>query len=435
MYYICDILFFKLIRMKKIIIIFLTVVNFSAAWGQTSKQEIFDTPEKTGGVQYAYPVEDIKPQTTPPKDYNPFYISHYSRHGSRYLVSDDDYKWILGVFEEAHAAKSLTPLGEDVYTRLQKVWEQVEGRGGDLSSVGVDQMRGIAQRMYNSYPDIFAGKTSISARSTLVVRCVLSMDAFSERLKELNPSLDITREASNKYMGYLCHDTKESQEFKSSKGPWREEYRKFVNNHIHPGRIINTLFADDVYVLKRINPESTMQSLFRVASNMQNINSGISFYDLFEKQELFDLWQCSNYSLYTCGGNAASNNGLMMANAKPLLKNIIDSANEAIASKDKSATLRFGHDGNITPLASLLHLDGCYTSISDPADYYKAWSDFRVAPMAGNIQIIFYRHKKTDAVIVKFMLNENEILIPPVKSDILPYYKWKDIEAFYNSIL
>ncbi|MBK5721049.1 histidine-type phosphatase [Dysgonomonas sp. Marseille-P4677] len=421
--------------MRKLVMIFLAVIYFTTLWGQTSKQEIFDTPEKTGGVQYAYPVHDIKPYTAPPKDYNPFYISHYSRHGSRYLVNDSDYKWILDVFEEAYTAKSLTPLGEDVYSRLQKVWNQVEGHGGDLSPLGVDQMRGIAERMYTNYPDIFSNGISISARSTLVVRCVLSMDAFCERLKELNTSLNITREASNKHMNYLCHDTKESQEFKSSKGPWREEYRKFVNKHVHPDRIINTLFSDSTYILKRINPESTMQALFRVASNMQNISSSVSFYDLFDKEELFDLWQCSNYSLYTCGGNAASNKGLMMNDAKPLLKNIINSANETIVSKNKSATLRFGHDGNITPLASLLHLEGCYASVSDPTDYYKVWSDFKVAPMAGNVQIIFYRHKKTDDIIVKFMLNENETLIPPVKSDILPYYKWKDIENFYNSIL
>ena len=69
----------------------------------------------------------------------------------------------------------------------------------------------------------------------------------------------------------------------------------------------------------------------------------------FEKQELFDIWQIHNYKNYVCDGPSPMTNGLMVANAKPTLENIIAAADEAIASGRNSATFRFAHDGNIIP--------------------------------------------------------------------------------------
>ena len=54
--------------------------------------------------------------------------------------------------------------------------------------------------------------------------------------------------------------------------------------------------------------------------------------------------------------------------------------------------------------------------------------------MAGNIQLIFYRKAGSDDVLVKFLLHEKETSIP-VKTDMAPYYHWKDVEAFYRSEL
>lgn len=421
----------------KYISLFIFLFISVAIHAQTTKQELFDTPEKAGGVYYAYPEKDIKKQTDPPKGYEAFYISHYGRHGSRYLINDSDYKWALDLFSDAHNKNALTPLGEDVFTRLQKVWEEAEGRGGDLSPLGVQQLRGIAERMYTSFPQIFNNKADLSARSTIVIRCVLSMDAFCERLKEFNPALQITRESSNKYMKYLNFHTQQALDFRGKDGGiWREEYKKFEQNHTRPERLVKSLFHDSIYVVKKVNPFNLMWALFGIAVDMQNIETKVTFFDLFEKEEIFDLWQCPNYRLYVCDATSAQNGGtLMMSNAKPLLENILESANKLISTKGNGATFRFGHDGNVVPLAALLHLENCYNSVGDPREFYKAWSDFKIVPMAANIQMVFFRNKNSDNILVKFLLNERETLIPPVKSDILPYYHWKDIETFYKSLL
>lgn len=78
--------------MKRIISL-LTVLAAGAlaAPAQTSLEEIRENPDRAGGVYLAYPNIDGAPVTPAPKGYEPFYISHFSRHGSRYLISDKDY--------------------------------------------------------------------------------------------------------------------------------------------------------------------------------------------------------------------------------------------------------------------------------------------------------------------------------------------------------
>ena len=180
----------------------------------------------------------------------------------------------------------------------------------------------------------------MSARSTVVIRCVLSMDAFCERLKEFNPKMRIERESSNKYMDYLNFHTQEAMKFTSRKGPWYEEFRKFEEEHVRPERLMNTLFNSKEYIRKNVNPEELMRGLYWVASDMQNVEPEVCFYDIFEKQELFDIWQIHNYKNYVCDGPSPMTNGLMLANAKSLVENIMDSADAAIASGTNSATDR-----------------------------------------------------------------------------------------------
>lgn len=427
----------KLISMKYIGTLFSTLVlSIGVVCAQTIKEEVYDKLEKAGGVYFAYPENSIVAQTPPPKSYEAFYISHFGRHGSRYLISDDQYKTFLDLLDDAAQHNALSDLGKDVLQRLAKVWEEAEFRGGDLSPLGLRQQRGIAERMYFSYPKVFQNNAELSAQSTTVLRCALSMDAFSERLKELNPKLDIPRDASMKYQRYLNFHTKESEDFNSSKSTWIASYIQFENSHIQPERLVRSLFTDNSYIQKRVNGRQLMLGLYEIAVGMQNIETKLSFFDIFERQELFNLWQCKNYRNYVSDGNAAVNEEVMFGNAKPVLKDILDRADQMISTKGSGAAFRFAHDGNIIPLAMLLHLDNTYNSVSDNTEFYKAWSNFKVAPMAGNIQMVFYRSKKNpDDVIVKFMLHENEVLVPPVKTDMAPYYHWKDVRSYYQSLL
>jgi hypothetical protein len=51
--------------------------------------------------------------------------------------------------------------------------------------------------------------------------------------------------------------------------------------------------------------------------------------------------------------------------------------------------------------------------------------------------MIFYRSKKSPDILVKIMLNENEVHLPiaSVSSDAQYYYKWSEVEKFWRGIL
>lgn len=415
--------------MAAVIAAFVCIINIHA---QTAWEEIVENPNKSGGVYYAYPTT-IADNTPAPKGYTPFYISHYGRHGSRYLISDSDYTGIASLMHKADSMNALTPLGKDVMMRIDSLMIETAGRGGDLSPLGVRQHKGIAERMFKNYPQVFKDSAEISARSTVVIRCVLSMDAFCERLKELNPKLKTTRESSGRYMNYMNYHSPESNAFTGKEGYWHEEYRKFEENNVKGERMADALFSDPKFKSRYVNPRELMWSLYWLASDMQNVETDLSFYDLFTPEELFGLWQCFNYRFYVCDSNYKGNNGMMLANARPLVKNVIESAEAAIKSPKPSATLRFGHDGNLIPFAGILGIENCDTSVENPDEFKDAFVDYRIAPMAGNIQLVFFRKSPKDTkdsdILVKILHNEKEVKIP-VSTDIWPYYKWEDVKNF-----
>lgn len=405
----------------------------ATTYSQTTSQEVYDNLNKSASVYYAYPRID-ECYTPAPAGYKLFYVSHYGRHGSRYLISDADYLSVMQVLEKAAAVGFLSEKGKDVYHRLESVWKDARGLGGQLTPLGYRQHREIAERMFRNFPEAFKGDRHISARSTVVIRCALSMATFCETLKGLNPKLQITYGSGDRYMNYLNYWNEDARNFTSDESPWRENYRKFRKEHIRLERLMKLLFTNQAYVEQHINAEELMIGLYWIASDMQNVDLGISFYDIFEKKELFDIWQVFNYGHYVCNGTCPWGKEIVQRTFIPLLENILDSAKEAIEERSVAATLRFGHDGNVMPLTGLLHLEGCYAEETNPENFYKVWSDFKIVPMAANVQLIFFSKKGNDDILVKFMLNEKEVKIP-LKSDIAPYYHWKDVEKFYRDYI
>lgn len=400
---------------------------------QTTFEEISADLNKAGGVYLAYPTVETK-QTPAPKGYKPFYVSHYGRHGSRYLLGDRDYQWIIQLMEKAETVNGLTPLGHDVLKRLNMVWEEAQGRAGDLTPLGVRQHQGIAERMSKNFPEVFRGKRHVSARSTVVYRCAMSMVAFGDRLKQLNPQLDMSYEMSEKYMSYLNYHSARSNAFThGKKGPWVEEYRKFEEAQVHPHRLVSTLFSNADFIRCEVNPSELMWGLYWIAVDMQDMETPVSFFDLFTAKEMFDLWQCVNYRFYMGNANPLASNGIVMANAKSLVENILESADAAIKDRSIAATLRFGHDGNVIPLLALLQIENFDVAVAGPAEVYKHWCDFKATPMASNVQIVFFENKAGD-ILLKFMHNEKEVHIP-VKTDQWPFYHWNDVKEYYQKRL
>ena len=146
---------------------------------QTAKEEIANNHflSASNYLDYDnYPA--TKPLTKAPKGYEPYYLTHYGRHGSRWLLNDDSYMDDIKTLRKAQKYGKLTAKGAEVLQKLERFYPCTVKRLGDLTTVGERQHHGIGRRMVEHFPEIFLKKNvSIDARSTVVVRCILSMTA------------------------------------------------------------------------------------------------------------------------------------------------------------------------------------------------------------------------------------------------------------------
>ena len=415
----------------------LTLLVFSCSlltsFAQTAKEEIYADILKSGSNYMAYQAP-TKALTKAPKGYEPFYMSHYGRHGSRWLINENDYTSVIRVFRRANELGKLTPLGKEALAKLERFIPTTKGRLGELSDIGEQQHHGIGRRMTENFPEIFSGKDAeVDARSTVVVRCILSMTAECEELTAFNPQMKMHNDVSESYQYYLNHNfSQRLKDASRNRGSIVDEYKK---KYTHPERFCRALFNDESYWNDEdFRPRSFMRAVFNVITNMQSHGNGEDMWNLFTTEECYDLWKIVNIDWYLGYGAAPQTGGIMQFNQADLLHNIIETTDTIMASKTfkNGATLRFGHEVCVMPLACLLELDSCGRQVQDLDHLEDYWVNYRIYPMACNIQLVFYRSKKQkDApILVKALLNEKEATLP-VPTDQYPYYKWDDLRAYY----
>jgi hypothetical protein len=81
-----------------------------------------------------------------------------------------------------------------------------------------------------------------------------------------------------------------------------------------------------------------------------------------------------------------------------------------------------------------MDLNGMGKVVNSLDSLANQWQNYKVFPMACNIQMVFYHNPSNSDVILKVLLNEHEAALP-VASDIKPYYHWKDVKAYYENKL
>lgn len=424
--------------MKKNFFIALLLSSFilplSSVKAQSPREEFKQNINKSGSNYYAYPGPEQHKLTPAPKGYTPYYISHYGRHGSRYLIGKNDYDRAWSVLLRADSLGKLTDYGKDVLRRVILLRNEADLRRGELTILGAEQHRDIARRMYERFPEVFKGVTDIDAKSTVVIRCILSMENALQELKSINPKLRIRHDASEHDMWYMNHDDKRLKD-----RIWtpvaREKYDAFKARHANYDRVMRTLFNDTAYVRHEVNAENLNYHLFKLASNIQSseIRHSVTLYDLFTADEIYDNWMIENAGWYLGYGPCPLNGALQLFSQRHLLGKIIEEADQNLGKSHPGATLRYGHEVCVMPLACLLELDNCGKQIADfeqlPAE---GWLNYKIFPMGCNIQLIFYKPKKrTGDILVKVLLNENEATLP-LEAVTGPYYKWTDFRAYFT---
>ncbi|MBP5772390.1 MAG: histidine-type phosphatase [Bacteroidaceae bacterium] len=368
------------------------------------------------------------PLTPAPKGYEPYYLTHYGRHGARWLLGDGEYSGPMNVLRKAAEQDKLSAKGAEVLKQLEKFYPTTLKRLGDLTTVGERQHHGIGRRMVRNFPEIFKRRNvSIDARSTVVVRCILSMTAECEELAAANPTARIHNDVSEAFQYYLNAPWPKLLGEQNRRGTSiRQENRK---RWTHPERLMSVLFTDEEWAKDSVDANGFMRSLFYIANNMQSHDTDIDLLSLFTNEELYDLWRIKNVDWYLSYGAAPQTGRVMPFSQAALLRNIIQTADTV---RNVQATLRFGHEVCVLPLACLLELGDCGISVDNLDELDQKWRNYNIFPMACNIQLVFYRPTKgkTGEILVKALLNEREMSLP-VAPYSYPYYRWHDLRGYY----
>ena len=386
------------------------------------------------GCYGIYPDSHLPKLTPAPKGYKPFDISHYGRHGSRYL---NDIKAFYTPYQTLLAADSLgklTPQGQVALHEMRLNIDDAEDRWGDLTGVGKEQQRGIVRRMSRNFPEVFRHGGFVDAYSTIVTRCALSMGTSVLELVREYPDLEVTMNNSYSNMWYMNRQDKSLRDSAMTQRV-KTIFDEFVDKHGRNDRLIAMLFNDSAYVSQHVSKMWTAYYLLKAAliqpntHRRENVNPLLQ---MFSSEDYHMFWKIENAWSYIRSGFCELNGARQPYLQCYLLRQMISEADSIIQSRKHGASLRFGHETVLLPLVCLMGINGYdYRTADLDSLESKGWWASSVCPMSGNLQIVFYRKNDTDReLLVKVLLNEKEARLP-LPSDLAPYYRWSDFREYY----
>ena len=398
-----------------------------------TRAEMMTDKNLLGGEYYMYPSGDVK-ITSAPKGYKPVYISHIGRHGARYGLGDGVYEAVRNVLSDAHAAGKLTVAGEDLYSRYEKFYPTVANRGGDLTIEGQKQHRFIATMMYKEFPEVFKGKTRAAVLSTAVPRVMLSMMSFVDELRGLDRDLAYSVDAGRVYLPVLEPDGGQNPFRVKTQIPAEAKASSAAlqTSLIDPKAFCSRYFNDTDYVESKFGMWQFESNLRTVVVGMQCLDGEQkdTFSDIFTFDELFGIWEVRNYNGYLYMGRSPLTDNFGCTKNAAILENMIEEADEDLASGEVQLRLRFSHDTAILPLVSYMRLDNFGAVVDDPKEVKNYWRSDKV-PMAANLQLIFYRSKRSPEILVKVLYNGHEASLP-IPQVAPSFYSWTAFKEYYG---
>lgn len=422
------------------VVLGLAGVALTAA-AQQSRLDIAADANLAGSNYVAYRGPQ-KPQTATPEGYTPYYISHYGRHGSRYLIGASAYDAPYFELQRADSLGKLTEVGRTLLDNLGRIRAEATLRDGELTPLGAQQHHAIARRMYERFPEVLAGAVDIDARSTIVIRCILSMENALQELASLNPRLRISHDASHHDMYYMNDGHSPYDKLRDTPEA-KAALKAFNERHMDYSRLMRQIFNDAHYA-DTVDANKLGDRLMKIAANVQSteLRHTLSLWPLFSADEIYNYWLRTNAFWYMYYGASPQTNGAGMYMQTNLLRNIVATADSCLQLPHPGATLRYGHEVNVMPLVCLMNLNGYGERIDDLEDLDdRGWLNYNIYPMGCNVQLVFYRPTalpgdgageapvSADSVLVKVLLNEDEASLP-IATDRAPYYRWSDVRAY-----
>lgn len=372
--------------------------------------------------------------TPAPKGKHPFYISHYGRHGSRYINNPKGFNIPYAMMLQAETVDELTPLGKKVLAEMRTILHNSEQRWGELAEYGRRQHLWIATHMMQQFPEVFQGDAWIHAKSTPVPRCIVSMGTELTLFAQRYPHLDITQEATRRdlwFMNYQDPDMKRSQLSPEA----RAAFLHYAATRMGNTRLMEMIFKNPDIVKAFVDEDDFSYYLMKMGLFQLNthLHRNTLLIRIFQPEDLYRMWQVDNALWFAQYAHFTPNHGGEYPySQRHLLRRIISDADSVLQQPRPGAHLRFGHETVLLPLVCLLDING-YGLHSDRLDQIESrhWWCSDIFPMASNLQFVFYRSSSRDRdVLFKVLLNEQEARLP-LPTDCAPYYHWRDFRRHY----
>ncbi|MEF9924102.1 MAG: histidine-type phosphatase [Muribaculaceae bacterium] len=377
----------------------------------------------------------LRPYTPPTETYNypdtltPIFINHVGRHGSRFPASNATSILLQRHLQKADSLGTITPLGMHFYESVNKVITSSEGRWGELDSIGINEQRGIAHRMYNKYSSLL-DNGNIKAFSTYSPRAVMSMYSFTHQLTQVAKDITITTSEGKKHSPILRFFDVDNDYLKfRTENKWKEVYDKYV---------IETCPINPIIRLLGNKYPTTPELLKELAINEYYLIAGMSamgidfnsskYLNIDEYNRLWSIFNLRQYLQRT----STTISDIPATISAPLVEDIVLTADSVInGSLDIKAQLRFAHAETLMPLLSLLHAPNCFYMTHYFDTVSSHWKDFYVVPMAANLQLIYFT---SPSGIIYVRADLNEIPIPIIPNNPEIYVRWDRLREYMLSI-
>ena len=396
--------------------------------GQQLRQMIMQDRSRAAGLHHHYEIPVIS-DTKAPKGYKPFYISHYGRHGCRYQ-SASVYDQAIVPLSKIKELGGLTPEGERLLEDIIRIKQENLGMDWMLTQKGGATHRGISSRMLARYPKVFSGKkrNSVVAVSSTAQRCIMSMSNFVTPINEKYPGLEVTMDTGDRFMEYIAHDPDANEELDRMCGALRDSL--FIAT-FDRSRAMLAFFSDTTLLAGQINydPDLFFYRMIDRADLAQCMDSPMpDIFGYFTPEETLAFFCAYNARTYGQMGSTPEFGDWRPVNVGgPLLRDFIEKADAAVAGNGVCANLRFGHDSIIAPFELLLNINGMAGhSVLDASLY---WLCFKDICMGSNIQFVFYENGR-GGVMVKILMNEQEVTVPGLEAVNGVYYDWPSLRAY-----
>lgn len=393
-------------------------------------RRIADVPELTSQNMCPYDFVFSPSADTPaPAGYKPFYISHYGRHGSRSDSKsvEERAEKVKGILLRAAQSGALSAEGAALASELDEVIACTDSMYGRLTSRGRREHAAIAGRMCERFPEVFSGKgRKVDVISSEYPRCLVSMASFTNRLCEEYPDLEVSQDCGSRIQEIVMnhHDTLTRRRAK--------EIQDSLFSAATPdyGVMLRSLFTDPAVASELVkDPAAFARHIWYSARVAASFDLPPDLYKHLPLDVRYAFSEANRAYIYFLECNSLQYGHLRVASVENLATHFVETADDAISTGTCCANLRFGHDWPLLAISSRFGIEGVGERY-DLDGVLKHFVATDYSPLAGNLQLVFYRsHKAADPVLVKVLLNEKERRINGIEPVSGPYYRWKDVRS------